>query len=74
MITPPPVIITQESGRVFEFVLGRMEVPPKEGDEASEAPPSQVPASQAKTEPEPEKIFLLTILLIKHLAKQHQDM
>jgi hypothetical protein len=55
MITPPPVIITQESGRVFEFVLGRMEVPPKEGDEVSEVPPT----SQTKTnEPEPEKVFV----------------
>lgn len=55
MITPPPVIITQESGRVFEFILGRMEVPPKEGEEVSEAPPT----SQTKTnEPEPEKIFV----------------
>jgi len=41
MITPEPVIISQESGREFEFELGRLEDPPApEVEEGAEAPPA----------------------------------
>lgn len=50
MVTPPPVIITQESGRTLEFELGRMEIPQVQVEEGAEPPPTP--------NPDQEKVFV----------------